>query len=609
MSQSNLAIPNESGAAFRADVNAALQALVSQSAGANAPVTTYPLQLWADTTNALLKIRNAANSAWITLGTLDKADLFVGATLDGAKLIANSVTLAKMARGTLNQVILGQGPSADPIWGVPVFDASVLVDGSVLPQKLAPGVIKGKVKALIDSSYSKGFESSYYYGVIMDNNTLRLVGYNPVGNLGYGSTVSSDMWVDARYNVPPSDQNVKKVVRSFYSTYVQFNDGKVYACGNNSYGQLGLGDTTNRREFTRIEYFVTNGLTVTDVFVHGDRYAQYESAFFLCSNGSLYACGYNGNGEIGVGDTANRATPTQISGAITNIIKVVGSAHYTFLLTSTGSLYATGYNNWGTLGLGDTTSRSAFQLVSNLSGVADIKVFDGRTDTTNWSAATCALARLANGDLYATGYNGYGQLGLGDTTQRNSFTKISTLASVADFGSFGGGCYGPLYAVTAAGNLYTWGYNGNGAIGDGTTTNRSLPWQVVGWTENTTAAPPFSGKIAKVLGMGSSLGHQTGVVLDTDGNLWAVGRDSEGQCGTDAQTYNTRFTRVRMPPMLTSEKITDINCTGYDNLIGLFALTNQGRIFATGYNGYGQTGTNTVRTATYLYTLQPCLFS
>jgi hypothetical protein len=64
-------IANQSGAAFRADLNNALAAIVSQNSGAAEPSTTYAYMTWADTTNGLFKIRNAANSAWISLYQLD----------------------------------------------------------------------------------------------------------------------------------------------------------------------------------------------------------------------------------------------------------------------------------------------------------------------------------------------------------------------------------------------------------------------------------------------------------------------------------------------------------------------------------------------------------
>ena len=75
MAQHDYIIANQSGAAFRADLNNGLAAIVSQNSGATQPSTTYAYQWWADTTTGLLKIRNAANSAWITVGTLASANL------------------------------------------------------------------------------------------------------------------------------------------------------------------------------------------------------------------------------------------------------------------------------------------------------------------------------------------------------------------------------------------------------------------------------------------------------------------------------------------------------------------------------------------------------
>jgi hypothetical protein len=71
MAQHDYVIANGTGAAVRSDLNNALAAIVSQNSGATAPSTTYAYQWWADTTTGLLKLRNAANNAWITLFQLD----------------------------------------------------------------------------------------------------------------------------------------------------------------------------------------------------------------------------------------------------------------------------------------------------------------------------------------------------------------------------------------------------------------------------------------------------------------------------------------------------------------------------------------------------------
>jgi len=69
VAQHDYSIANQSGLAFRQDLNNALAAIVSQNSGATEPSTLYAYQLWADTTANVLKIRNAANTAWINIGT------------------------------------------------------------------------------------------------------------------------------------------------------------------------------------------------------------------------------------------------------------------------------------------------------------------------------------------------------------------------------------------------------------------------------------------------------------------------------------------------------------------------------------------------------------
>mgnify|MGYP006278902963 CR=1 FL=1 len=73
MAQHDYNLANQSGLAFRQDLNNALAAIVSQNSGATEPSTTYAYQLWGDTTTGLLKQRNAANSGWVTIGTLGSA--------------------------------------------------------------------------------------------------------------------------------------------------------------------------------------------------------------------------------------------------------------------------------------------------------------------------------------------------------------------------------------------------------------------------------------------------------------------------------------------------------------------------------------------------------
>ncbi len=75
MSQHDMNLIDQAGAAFLTDLNAALVALVANSSGATEPATMFAYQFWVDTTTGLLKIRNAANSAWVTIGSLGAVNL------------------------------------------------------------------------------------------------------------------------------------------------------------------------------------------------------------------------------------------------------------------------------------------------------------------------------------------------------------------------------------------------------------------------------------------------------------------------------------------------------------------------------------------------------
>jgi hypothetical protein len=90
-------IANGTGAAVRSDINDALAAIVSNNSSATAPATTNAYMWWPDTTTGLLKIRNAANSAWVTVGTLASTNLglasLAGATFTGAVVLGTTGAL------------------------------------------------------------------------------------------------------------------------------------------------------------------------------------------------------------------------------------------------------------------------------------------------------------------------------------------------------------------------------------------------------------------------------------------------------------------------------------------------------------------------------------
>ena len=522
-----------------------------------------------------------AESARTTLGIQQQSS-------NGADLDANSVGLQQLARGTAGKVLLGQGAGADNIWGDAPFNLSSIADG---------GLTRSKLAATVATKF-KGFAShpvandQTYAGVLLRLIDDSLLAWGRTGTLNLGLNETTDTIAVARkpvFNVAiPAGVTLKDVIQTICCSYALFTNGWVYACGTNAQGQLGQGDVVNRSVFTRIEFFVSNSITVDKVFAAGSRYdANHASAFFLNAAGNVWACGYNGVGQLGVGDLVNRTTPTPISGSISGVAEVVTVAANnasTYLRTNAGALYACGNNAQGQLGLGDLVNRSSFVSVTSFGTVATLKAT--ARDTTVATAMGYVLALLTNGDVYACGHNAYGQLGLGDTSNRSGFTKLTALASITAIGAAGGDG-GYAYAISNTGRLYTWGYNVQGAIGDGTTTNRLSPFNVVGWSGNTGQDPPFIGKILK-LETGFSYGNNQGlVVLDTDGKLWFCGQDYGFFCG------DTAINRPRFTPVLNfaldgaTEKIITMQLHGTDNAYRLLLLSDDAKLYALGDNSYG----------------------
>ena len=165
-------------------------------------------------------------------------------------------------------------------------------------------------------------------------------------------------------------------------------------------------------------------------------------------------------------------------------------------------LWGWGVNNNGQIGYGDTTNYSSPVQVGSLSW-PEIS-----------AGATFSLAVDPNGKLWSTGQNNYGQLGLGNTASYSSFTQVGALTTWSKPAALGGEGSANA-AIKTDGTLWTWGYNAQGQLADGTTNNKSSPIQVGSLTtwSKTTGGNIHSGATA------------------SDGTLWTWGAGSTGQLG------------------------------------------------------------------------------
>jgi alpha-tubulin suppressor-like RCC1 family protein len=216
-------------------------------------------------------------------------------------------------------------------------------------------------------------------------------------------------------------------------------------------------------------------------------------------DGSVLCWGNGSNGRLGNGATFDSSVPVPVSG-VTDAVWIGGGAGHMCAVRKTGDVLCWGYNSFGQIGDGTTNEHTTPFAV----GLTDATQVAGIMD------ATCALH--ASGQVSCWGNNADGQIGDGTTTKRASPTLVMGLDdAVAIRGAAAGGHF---CALRQAGGVVCWGNNSNGQIGNGTTTNVSMP-----------TAPSGLG-VATAITTGAN--HTCAVV---GGNVWCFGANSSGQLG------------------------------------------------------------------------------
>eukprot|EP01080_Neovahlkampfia_damariscottae_P009960 gene9960-2279_t len=261
-------------------------------------------------------------------------------------------------------------------------------------------------------------------------------------------------------------------VSSNDAMYLLTRDHKVYCYGANSNFNCAIGDSkspiaineTQPMDLTILgaekPYKIISGL--------------WNSYYVIDTIGRLFAGGYNSNGKLGLGNTVTLiTTPTQVtfeSPEIPRIVHALGGYKHSIILSETGQVYSSGWNNYGQLGIGSSTSKTKFVLIdqSRFSNRRVIEIQIGRNS---------GYALDESGEVYSFGVDTNGQLGRGGTA--NIPVAITSNSwSPAKVRSLGSG--GPVYHmnILATDNtVHGWGRNDNSHLGDGTTSQRNVPVQ------------------------------------------------------------------------------------------------------------------------------------
>ena len=282
-------------------------------------------------------------------------------------------------------------------------------------------------------------------------------------------------------------------------------DGTLWSWGINQHGELGINNRTYYSSPVQIPgtTWSSNRRTLSS--------GAYSTNMAVKTDGTMWSWGRNDKGELGVNDVAKRSSPVQIPG--TTWSECSSGAFYSMAIKTDNTLWAWGKNFNGNLGHNNRTYYSSPVQIPG----------------TTWKDVKCAdyhaLATKTDGTMWVWGFNYDGTLGQNQAP--GNLARVSSpvqVGSETDWNKIpdAGGALGQFHGMASntSGELWMWGNNQYGPLGDGSQTDRSMPVQIPGNTWGTSL----------------STGYLSAAATKTDGTLWTWGRNNYGQLGVNNTT-------------------------------------------------------------------------
>jgi alpha-tubulin suppressor-like RCC1 family protein len=433
-------------------------------------------------------------------------------------LTANGYTAAGPASLTLN-------------FAPPAGTTLMMVKNTGLPfiSGAFSNIAQGQIVTLAYQGINYKFVANYYGGTGNDlvlqwaNTRLEAWGSNVDGQIGDNSTTSRLQPVNVLTTGVLSGKTIIALAAGNVHSLALCSDGTLAAWGHNANGELGNNSTTDSHVPVLVSTSgVLSGKTVIAISVGQDHNLA------LCSDGTVAAWGYNGDGELGNNNTTNSLVPVLVntSGVLSGktVVAISAGALHSLVLCSDGTLAAWGYNTDGELGNNSTTNKSVPVLV-NTSGV-----LSGKTVAAIAAGGSHSLAVCSDGTLASWGSNNYDQLGNDGGTSSSVPVLVDTtgvLSGKTVVSIAAGGAHS--LALCSDGTLAAWGYGGDGEMGNNSTTvYNSAPVLV-----STSGFLPGE----TIISLSAAANHS--LVLCLDGTLAAWGLNNDGQLGINSSTVDS----------------------------------------------------------------------
>ncbi|QJE94557.1 RCC1 domain-containing protein [Luteolibacter luteus] len=360
-------------------------------------------------------------------------------------------------------------------------------------------------------------------------------GYNSTGQLGDGSTSTRLLPVRAG-----SLSGMTELSAGGSHSLALDGNGEVWAWGSNQYGQLGNGSGPA----SKVPVKINTLHDIIEICTAGDH------SLALQSDGTAWAWGRNPSGALGTGNRTNSALPIALP--LDGIVRIAAGWNRSMALDDEGVIWSWGARNFGVYGAGSYTE--------SLAPVAESTA--GETVDELSAGLQHSLALATGGDVLAWGDDAFGQLGSGLRRSRNLAEQVSGIGNIIDLDA--GENFG--VAVRSDGSVLAWGANTKGTLGEG-------------FAGGDDFYPALVDGIGGVKSCSAGIGHA--LVAKSDGTAWTWGSNASGQLGDGS--LSGRASPVQVSGLTAVKSVA--GGLGFS-----LALLEDGTVRAWGDNSLGQLG-------------------
>jgi len=515
-----------------------------------------------------------------------------GSTTDSASPVAvraadggagNLTGVTALAAGEGHTCALRQG-GAVVCWGD--SDYGQIGNGNNGGHEPAPVTPSGNLMATALAA------SEYHTCAARQGGGVSCWGWNRYGELGNGNFLNQDEPVDV-VGLPAGFVATEVAAGSEHTCARQ--GAMIYCWGQNDYGQLGNNAPNERQQ--------PQPVRASDGSVRTDIAAISAGAYHTCArttNGSALCWGNNSNGQLGTGDSQDRRYPAPV-GPYTSVVNgepvnnmgqvfliEAGASHTCAALSRTGlllgspihasELYCWGDGADGRLGTGDSTSRLTPRIVSNSAVLSAVGAPELHRSLSAGFAHGCAV--WPDGVARCWGSNSSGELGVGDFNPRPPAPQEMSVATLWQAISAG---HGHSCGLSASGGARCWGGNHSGQLGDGNSgsnANRSSPFGVTGL---------FNSNSASAISAGSS--YSCAIDASPAGAALCWGWDVSGRLGNGVSgDTTTPGPVIGLDGSGPASRAIQLSTGAFHACV----LTQDGQVHCWGENLFGQLGVATV---------------